>query len=419
MRTHRVVAAIIALLFTPFLRAEEQNFTWNECLIYSRSHNAQIAAAKQKVESIQAEYSGAKGVTLPSVSADAGLNHSDNFEDEQSGKNSYSAGVSAKQQIYSSTFSQIEYYGLEVEKARVSYKSTSAEVRCSLRSSFVNLMYAQNLLTVTGEIAERRRQNARLVQLQYEGGRENRGNYLNAKASLSQAEYNLSSAKRSLSLCKREMAQLMGLTSDISVSIQGQFAVPAAETEPDFAELTALHFDLSKIEYDNALLKQQLTIAYLGYAPDIYATGALTTGSEIGGDATSGWSAGVQASVPIFDGFQRESKIKAAESNLREAAENLRNQKGASALAIESAWNDYVQALESVSVKKEYLAASQERAKINKSQYALGLVTYTNWASVEDELASATTQYASAVSEALITQAQWQKQKGVTIEDEE
>lgn len=400
------------------LLAEEPSYTWDDCINYAGGHNSDINSAQYQIEAAEKQYGISRSVLFPTVSAQADVSQSQVLETDDSSQTGYSVGLSGKQQLYSSSFNDIPYYEILYKKQLMSYNSTMADVRYALRSSFVNLLYSKYLVTINKGIARRRAENAKLVKSQYEGGREHKGNYLSAKASYSKAANDLESAQKSAALYGKQLARLMGMELGTTVDVSGEFAAPSLTDEPDFDSLTAGDYGVQELIYECDSLESKWKSAKLGYTPDVYATGNVSRSGGVEVEPQTSLSVGVEASLTIFDGFQTSGSIDLAKINLQEAKERLREQKSLTYYTLEEDWNSLEESIKNITVQKEYLVAAEESARIYKSEYSLGLVTYSNWASVEDELASAQISYASAINQALLAEALWEKDKGVTLEHE-
>ena len=84
----------------------------------------------------------------------------------------------------------------DLDAARFQYVVTSANVRDSLRLAYIDVLRWNRLWKVNQGILERRKQNAEMVRLRYEAGRENLGSALRAEALASQAAFDVQVAER-------------------------------------------------------------------------------------------------------------------------------------------------------------------------------------------------------------------------------
>ena len=71
-----------------------------------------------------------------------------------------------------------------IKASQQSYRFTSTQVRLRLRTAFVNLLKAQELIHVAEDIVKIRRGNLELITLRYESGLEHKGALLTAEANL-------------------------------------------------------------------------------------------------------------------------------------------------------------------------------------------------------------------------------------------
>jgi outer membrane protein TolC len=67
-------------------------------------------------------------------------------------------------------------------------------------------------------------------------------------------------------------------------------------------------------------------------------------------------------------------------------------------------------------VRKNFLQASEERAKIAQAQYSNGLISFDNWTIIEDDLVQAQKSFLDAQANAFLTEAQWIQAQGGTLD---
>ena len=81
----------------------------------------------------------------------------------------------------------LSFANLDAEKAVISF---------NLKTAFAQLIYAQKLIKISRDVIDIRQSNARLVNLLYQGGSEDRGNTDLSQANLDQALFSLDQALR-------------------------------------------------------------------------------------------------------------------------------------------------------------------------------------------------------------------------------
>lgn len=114
----------------------------------------------------------------------------------------------------------------------------SPDTQAKLRTAFVNLLTAQELLNITENIAERCERNTKLVKLQYEAGREHKGSLLTMQANLGLAEFEAARAKRKIALAQKKLNSALGRVRPVPIRAGGKFeAKHYAGERPDFGAI--------------------------------------------------------------------------------------------------------------------------------------------------------------------------------------
>jgi len=308
----------------------------------------------------------------------------------------------------------------DIKAAQENYKFTSSDVRLSLRTAFIELLKAQEGLRIKEEIYERRRQNFELVTLRYESGQENKGSLLTEQANLIQARFDVTQAGRDIDLSRRKLSKEMGRSDTSEITAKGDFKVAEEVREmPDF----------SVIAQDNPSLKQliaqknsaifNLKSARAEFMPEVTASGSAGRSDTNWPPENNNWSIGASVSLPIFEGGKRLADVKKATAQLNKAEADLTDGLNSVVETLQDRWTSLQQALDNVSVQKEFLTANEERAKITEAQYSIGFVSFNDWIIIENNLVDAKNSYLEAQANALVAEANWIQAKGETIENVE
>jgi outer membrane protein TolC len=287
----------------------------------------------------------------------------------------------------------------------------------SLRDAFAGLLNAQELLKVTKEIETRRKQNLELVKLKYEGGREHRGSLLTSEADMAQAVYEVNQATRNVYLTQRQLTKELGRSSFRPMEANGSLEIIDAEsTRPDF----------EKIAEETPLLKQLIVkkdsarfgvkSAYADLFPQIYITGTTGNTNVDAFPDKNQWSFGTSLTFPFFDGGNRLASITKSKAVLGQAKEDERSGRDSVIYTLSNAWTTLRDAVENVHVQRKYLNATEERAKIARAEYSIGLLLYDNWIIIENNLVSAKKSFVNAQTNALVAEAEWVQAKGGTLD---
>ena len=402
-------------------RAEEDKpLTWMEAVVIAQKFHPDLLSAEEKLNQAKSDKALAKSGLFPQVSAKASSATS-KVEGAKSTK-SNSLSVSGQQLLFdgSSTTAGVKAAIENLKSAQYNLDVVSSNVRLNLRAAFVELLLAQEFLSLTEEIAKLRNQNVELVNLRYQAGREHMGSLLTTQADLAQAEFEVAQAKRQLELAQVRLNKELGQGKYKPVKVKGDFIL-----EQDFTQKP----DMLKLAEDNPFLKQLISkkeatrwgieSAKSQYFPQIFANGSAGKSDEKFLPEKSQWSAGLSFSLPLFEGGLRRAQLDKSQSAFRQSEDDLRSGKDSVIFTLEQAWANLVDSGEKVSVRKKFFDAAGARSKIAQAQYSNGLITFDDWTIIEDSLVNAKKSYLSAQADALTAEANWIQAKGGRINYEE
>lgn len=402
-------AACAAGLFSPAALRSEEWLTWDACLAEAARHNPDLAAARLAVGSARARLGAKTGEFLPQVtaSASAGVSGGDEMEDDRG----YSMGLSARQSLFSGfrTKADRDRAASSFRQAGESLRSASAGVLFDLESAFARLLYAQEQEAVARVIEARRRENVRLVELRFQAGREHQGSFLRSRASHRQAQYDLSQSMRARRLARRELSVAMGRSAFDVFSATGALQGVAPGEAPDYEALAEGLPAVRLAEESLVSARASLTIARAAFWPDLSATGSLSRTGDRWAPDRDRWSAGLNLSYPLFSGGSDAWGARAARLDREAAAARLRSARLAAALGLEDAFAGWQDAVERAEVQKAFLEAAQVRARIARSQYENGLLTFDDWDIIENDLISQEKNALASRRDAVLAEAAWDR----------
>lgn len=407
----------IWFLAMPGLVMAENVLTWEDCVKEALENHPDLIAAKEKVIQSRADKNISKASILPQISSQLSQRKSKTAGSKEA--NTYAYSVSGQQLIFDGfkTTSNINASVKSLTAQEFNYMVTSSTIRLNLKTAFSSLLRAQELISLTEEIFKRRKENLELVQVRYEAGREHKGAVLTAKADLAQAEFEMSQAKRNLSLVQQELTNELGREKRIPIKVTGDFDIEEIEdSKPDCEVLADNTPFLKALIAKKEAARFNLKAVKADFLPQVSLSGSFGRSRSEWPPQDDAWSGGLTVSLPIFEGGSRLSQIKKSKSQLRQAAANERSGRDSVIYTLEKTWKDFQDALETVSVKKKFLDAALERAKIANAQYSSGLTTFDDWIIIENNLVSAKKAYLDAQENLLVAEGYWIQAKGGVLE---
>jgi len=405
----------LSICFLQHEASADDALTWGDCLSEAKINHPDLISAEEKVNQEKEAKIITGSVFYPQV--DGSLDWSQTKTTTK--RDSYSFGVTGTQLIYngSKTLNDLKAAAENIKAAQHNYRFTSSEVRLRLRSAFINLLKAQELLGITEEIAKIRRDNLILITLRYEAGIEHKGALLTAEANLAQAEFEVTQSKRDLEVNQRELVKELGRSEFSSVRVEGEFKISdTAQEKPNFEALGKNNPSLEKLNAETAAASFGIKSKEADFFPKILASAGADRTGDHWAPRDDQWDIGLGLSIPIFEGGLRKAEIKKAKSLFNQAQADERSKKAGVLLALEQAWASFQDDIDMVDVQKKFLNAAIERAKIAEGQYSLGLIQFDSWTIIEDSLVKAKKAFLDAQANALLAEANWIEAKGETLE---
>ena len=416
-----IYLGIILFITTAVYAKEIQVFTWEDCLRKAVKNNPELISAKEELSQSEADRKIAQSAGLPQISTEM-VGRKSETAGFRSETDSYSLAITGNQLLYDGfkTSKDVKEATENIKASRYNYDVVSSNVRLDLRIAFVELLHAQELISLTENIALRRRQNLDLVTLRYDAGREHKGSLLTAEADLAQAEFEIIQAKRNIPLKKRQLFKGLGLVIMSPLMVKGEFSIQEDYSiRPDIEYLADTTPFLNELIFKKEAASYGLQSQKADFFPKVYLNGFFGKGSSDFPPDQSEWSVGMSLSLPIFEGGRRLAEVSKAESRLNQAEADVRSGRDSVLVTLEDAWKTLQDSITNVSVRKKFMDAAEERARIASTQYETGLISFNDWIIIENNLVITRKTFLRAQADMLLAEAYWIQATGGTLEYEE
>ncbi len=421
----------VILLFVSFILTDayaDEPMTWEDCVHEAGNNHPDLISSSEKLKQARADKIITQSAILPHISSEMNRNRTGiTAKNEITGvttsivNDTYSYGINGKQLLFDGfkTFHDIGAASETIKAFHYDYAVASSNVRLSLMTAFAGLLRAQELVSITEEIASRRKQNLELVTLRYEAGREHKGSLLTAEADLAQAELEVTQAKRNVALAQRQLTKALGREKLTHVSVTGNFETADTDrSRPDFEKLADHTPFLNELIARKEAARFGFKSAKADFFPEVYVNGSWGRSASYWPPDGEQWSAGVSLSFPIIEGGSRIAKVSKAKAQLNQAQADERSGRDSILFTLEEAWTEFQNAIDKIVVQRRYLQAAEERAKIANAQYSTGLISFDSWIIIEDGLVSAKKSFLDHRANMLVAEANWIQAKGGLLEYE-
>lgn len=367
-----------------------EKLSWEDCLKHAKSNNPDLKTSELDIANSQSLLEVSKSGFWPQLTGNLSYANESRTSSLLSSDFSTTSGASLvlSQNLFSGFLDVYKYSKASLNKklAEINQVVTKAQIIYDLKNSFYTLAYSKNYLKLAKDIKARRETNQKMVQLRFEGGRENKGSLLLAKASTSQSALDILQGEHSLQEALQKLSQMVGVALSTDIQLQIPQNSKSLEAEPAFEKIVEDAPEFLQIKIKEQMSASEVKIAQANYYPTINANYTIGKNGANWPPESDKWSAGITLNIPIFSGGRDYYNEKAAYASWLSASFNKESMKDKVLVKIKKAYHDTVEAYEKYKVDKEFLDAALVRAEIARSKYNNGLIAFEDWDMVESDL---------------------------------
>jgi outer membrane protein TolC len=396
-------------------RAAGEALSYEACIKIAAQKNSDLARAKAELQSAEANLSAGSSPFLPDLSAEI---FSKRVFEANEATDSHDASLILTQNLFNGFADQSELKRLRSRRdaARASYEIVRARVSAELLTAFAELLYTSRSIRLAEEIVTRRQANLDLVDLRFRGGHENKGALLLASAYLDEAKFDALQARNRHETARTGLMRVLGLENTEGLEIQGEPPLTSPPVSIDSSRLVSETPELREAKADEAASRASLKAAEAAFFPTLDFKGTfgkvddrLIPTADTWQDS---WSAKLLLTIPLFSGGRDHYGVKAARETLSASLYSLESLRRERRLAIEQAYNAYVEAVAREKVDAKFLDAERIRSMIARSKYKNGLLDFEEWDNVESDLIYREKSALGSARDRISAEASWQQSIG-------
>ncbi len=400
-----LVFAIIMVLIKGSVCAQDitraKNWTISDCIKYATDHNIQINTLRLDKQLSEQDLRVAWGSKTPSLSATLtnSFKNANNTASANSGlvnqlttSGTYSLNSSVVLWNADYINNNIRQRELSVQSAGLSVQQSVNNINLLITQDYLNILLAKENLKYIVDLVSASEEKLKQGQMFFTAGSIAKKDLLQLQAQLASDKYLLVQTENTIRqniLSLRQTLQLPGDTLfDIitpgSINVE-QSLIPLYEVQQsalrDFPEMK-----LGKLAKDMALL--DIDKAKAGFKPELSANGSIGTGysdvitnsfnSKTAYFAQTGnnfyQQAGLSLSIPIFSNHINKSNLAKANIAYAMAVLDFDNFKLVLSQAVEQAYLNARNSIQSFEAAREQLDAASESYRISNEQFKLGSI---------------------------------------------
>lgn len=382
----RTAAGLALVLVSPLAAQDEpaaRTLSLTQAVELASRHDPAYIAAEVDVMRARADRLQARGTFLPSVTANGFYSNSSNERfDQTTGRlvsESYTAQLQGSYELFAGgrRFLDNRAADRELDAARALHRARRFETELVATEAFYAVAAAIDLVDVATQRLERAEQQHEFARTRLELGTATTSDALRAEIEVANAELALHEARSALNVAAFDLGRITGLGG--AVYAERHSLPEAAPDLPPLADLLALADQSAPgVVAAEAVESSARALRYAAmssYLPSLRLTGGYDWFSfEFPPDQES-WSMRLFASVPIFNGFQREAAVQRASATQDLAAAQARDARLAARAEVSAAAAEIELAEQRVAISTRTVALAEEDMRVQEERYRIGAAT--------------------------------------------
>jgi len=367
------------------VQPDYQALSLEDCLSLARKNNPVLAASREKIQELVADYHAARSKFFPRLVLTS-------YYDRQP-PNRFSPGGGLttvelfKREGYTSVLGkQIVFDGLKTyyntqaaktgtQSQKQEVQRTADELAFTVTQAFYQLIEAKENLRVAQEALQQRQEFGKLTEAFYKAGKVTNLDYVRAKSQVSEAEQAVVEAQNAVRLAKEILARTLGLQEQVQVDIRGKLPqefTGAGDLNSLWQEVLKSNAEIKKLDLDIAQSQTLIKAARGSYFPEV----SLQAGSDVRhrdlGGTKPEWIAGVFMEYPFFEGGLTKAQVAKTSSQYQQLLERKRDRLNGLKVDLTTAWKDQENARQGVATTKQTVATNAEAYASAQALYRHG-----------------------------------------------
>ncbi len=362
-----------------------QALSLEDCLVLARQYNPVLAASREKIQELVADYQAARSKFFPRLVLTSYYDRQPPNRFPPAGnpgpfdlfKREGYTGVLGKQLIFDGlkTYynTQAAKTGTQAQKQEV--QRTADELAFTVTQAFYQLIEAKENLKVAQEALGQRQEFSKLTEAFYQAGKVTNLDYVRAQSQVSEAEQAVVEAQNGVRLAKEILGRTLGLKEQVQVDIKGklpQALTAAGDLNSLWQEVLKNNPEIKKLDLDIAQSQSLIKVARGGFFPEV----SLQAGSDVRhrdlGGSKPEWIGGVFMEYPFFEGGLTKAQVAKASSQSRQLLEKKRDRLNGLKVDLTSAWKDQENARQGVVTTRQTVATNEEAYASAQALYRHG-----------------------------------------------
>ena len=378
------VVAVLASASTP-AAAQTPTVTLQDAIALAMEHSPSIIQARGNIRVAEATKRQSISDWLPTLSGSGSWSRGSSLrfnEATQTNVPSASSSFNGSLSTSLTIFDGLRRPGnnrarrADLESSEAAYTTQEFQISLQTKQAFFNALAAEELVRVAEAQIERTTQQLSVSRDRLAAGAAIRSDTLSSFVQAANAQLQLINAQTQRATASADLARLIGFDGDVQAVSDPSIQV-IAELDTAQLRLEALQFgpDIQQVEASARSADAQVTVSRAGYFPSLSISYSRSLAGARVNDLNTSWNARLNISVPIFNGFSRETGMARSRATQDAAHAQIDDTRR----LVHAQLTQQFAALRSAQLRSQIagasLEASAEDLRVQQERYRLGAAT--------------------------------------------
>jgi outer membrane protein TolC len=440
-RTYALIAVVSAIVFAytsgaPGQEATIRTLTLQESIDRALSDNPSVRAAEEKVATAEQKVKEARAAFMPVLSAsgsytyfgklptmefdfgpsmlglspemaemmggEAAAQDNEPVEIDMGFEDTYRAGLSLQQPIFTwgKILNNYKQAKLGLKAAEQELEGVRQQITLDVTTSFYSVLLTQELVEVAEMAVDQVQAHVKTAQELVDAGMATNFDLLRAKVQLANIRSQLIRVQNGLRLSRDGLKNVIGMDLNAQIRVEGELVYRPLELDLGQLLESALanRPEINQLQFQEQAGEKFVSMARAGNKPNVtligdygYESNADTPGDIFQRDEWKNtWNITLALQMPLFDGLATRSRVKQAESGLRQIQIGREQLSDGIGMEVRAAFFGFQEARELLKAQEETVQQAEESLRIANLRYKNGIIT--NVELMDAELAFTQTQ---------------------------
>lgn len=292
-----------------------------------------------------------------------------------------------------------------------------------VKKAYYGVLLSKEILKVSQDALSLAEKHLERTRKLLEAGVASKLDLLRAEVQVANLKPQVIRAKNACDLAEEGLKTLLGLSSEDEIILRENLSYKPAEIDQNKLLSFALERrpEINQLKIQRKMTLEMLKLAWASYIPNVAIAGEFNWRADrfsfSKGALENYYTVNLVVTLPIFDGFSRESKISQSKAELERIDYILKGVEQSISLDVKNAFLSFKEAKESYESQKTNVAQAEEAVRVAELNYEEGLATYLDVLSAHMALTEARTNLAQALFNYNVALAKIERAVSIPLEE--